>query len=461
MVKIVRKKSLGIQPVYDIGVAQDHNFVLANGFIASNCFNKSHSTAYAYVTYQTAYLKANYPVEYMSALLTSSSDSQDKVEKYRENCLKMGIEVKPPDINLSEKEFTPQGKSILFGFSAVKNLGESAIENIIEARTETGGKFTDFIDFMGKINFKTVNRRALETLIYAGAFDSIHNNRRQLLENLELVINWTQKRHQEKETGQLNIFELAAGNQPESNSQQEYENAPQFKEIEDFSVQEKLRSEKEYLGFYVSEHPLKPIQEAAKLLSPVNLNELAQHKSRTPVCSVVMLTNIKKHIDKNNNNMAFLTVEDISGQADAIVFASTYDQVSENLQEEIPVILWGKVDNRNDKSQIIVNNITKIESTQLVFISLCAYQASQPQIEGKLKSILQEQSGNKAQAIIPTIVIIEGLEQRIFIRLANHYWVQNASNTVASLINAGFIAYTQYLIPKSSLTVEVQSKVEI
>jgi DNA polymerase-3 subunit alpha len=448
MVKIVRKKSLGIQPVYDIGVAQDHNFVLANGFVASNCFNKSHSTAYAYVTYQTAYLKANYPVEYMSALLTSSSDSQEKVEKYRENCLKMGIEVKPPDINLSEKEFTPQGQSILFGFSAVKNLGESAIENIIEARTEAGGRFKDFIDFMSKINLKTVNRRALETLIYAGAFDSIHNNRRQLLDNLELVINWTQKKHQEKETGQLNIFELA-GNPTESNSQAEYENVPQFKEIEDFSIQEKLRTEKEYLGFYVSEHPLKPLQEAAKLLSPVNLSELSQQKSRSPICSVVMLTNIKKHIDKNNKNMAFLTIEDISGQADAIVFASTYDQVSENLLEEIPVIVWGKADNKNDKSQIIVDNITRIENTELVFISLSAQQASEPKIEGKLKSILQEQSGDKNQAIIPTIVIIEGWEQRVFIRLANRYWVQNAKNTVASLINANFFAYTQCLIPQS------------
>ncbi|MGB5713856.1 MAG: trans-splicing intein-formed DNA polymerase III subunit alpha C-terminal partner DnaE-C, partial [Waterburya sp.] len=141
MVKIVNKRSLGIQPVYDIGVETDHNFVLANGLVASNCFNKSHSTAYAYVTYQTAYLKANYPVEYMSALLTASSDNQDKIEKYRENCLKMGIDVKPPDINYSHKEFMPQGKDILFGFSAVKNLGESAIENILEARKKAGGKF--------------------------------------------------------------------------------------------------------------------------------------------------------------------------------------------------------------------------------------------------------------------------------------------------------------------------------
>ena len=130
MVKIVRRRSLGVQPVYDIGVANDHNFVLANELVASNCFNKSHSTAYAYVTYQTANLKANYPVEYMTALLTASSDSQEKIEKYRENCQKLGIEVLPPDINRSQKHFTPHQNHILFGFSAVRNLGEGAIENI-------------------------------------------------------------------------------------------------------------------------------------------------------------------------------------------------------------------------------------------------------------------------------------------------------------------------------------------
>ena len=447
MVKIVSKKSLGKQPVYDIGVVKDHNFLLANGFVASNCFNKSHSTAYAYVTYQTAYLKANYPVEYMSALLTSSSDSQDKVEKYRENCLKMGIDVKPPDINQSQKEFAPQGQTILFGFSAVKNLGESAIDNILEARSESGGEFTDFIDFMTKINLRTVNRRALETLVYAGAFDGIHNNRRQLLDNLELVINWTNKRNQEKESGQLNMFEVMMGGGSDNSQSDEggYENTPQFSPVEDFTVAEKLKSEKEFLGFYVSEHPLKPIQDSARLISPVNLSELPQQKSRRPICSIVMLAHIKKHIDKNNNNMAFLTLEDISGQADGIVFASSYEQVSNNLLEDTPLIVWGRADNKNDKSQIIVNNITQVSETQLVFISVTPDKISEPRMQGKLKSILQEQSGDRNQATIPTIVIIEGATNRIFVRLGNKFWVQNAANTVASLMNAGFSAYTQFL----------------
>lgn len=445
MVKIVKRRSHGRQSVYDIGVEKDHNFILANGLVASNCFNKSHSTAYAYVTYQTAYLKANYPVEYMSALLTASSDNQEKIEKYRENCLKMGIEVKAPDINLSQKEFTPQGNCILFGFSAIKNLGESAIDNILEAREEIGGKFTNFAEFIRRINLKTVNKRALETLVYAGAFDSLNSNRRQLLEGLDLMVTWAQKRHKEKETGQLNIFEQMTRNitttEKDTSTEINYDSAPQLPKIEDFSPQEKLKLEKEHLGFYVSEHPLKPLKDKINILSPINLSELPNQKSRDKICVLAMLNTIKSHIDKNGNTMAFLTLEDISTQVDGVVFASNYEQIKDNLLEDTPLIIWGRADNKNDKSQIIVNYMSKIANTKLVFIRLSAESASNPSIQSKIKGILQEQSGDKNQAIIPTFIVIESLKERITIRLGDSYWVQDAYNTVEALKNANFDAY--------------------
>lgn len=443
MVKIIKKKSIGLQPVYDIGVEKDHNFILANGLVASNCFNKSHSTAYAYVTYQTAYLKANYPVEYMSALLTASSDNHDKVEKYRENCLKMGIDVKPPNINYSQKEFTPQGKNILFGLSAVKNLGEAAIDNIIEVREKVGGTFKDFTDFINKINLKTVNRRALETLIYAGAFDCIHNNRRQLIEGLDMMITWSQKKIKEKETGQLNIFEQMLSNNQEKEKDAGYTIAPQLPKIEDFSSQEKLKFEKENLGFYVSEHPLKPLKDKIKILSPVNLSELPSSKSRQKICALVILTSVKSHIDKNNNNMAFLTLEDINTQADGIIFASNYEQVKNNLIEDTPLIIWGKAEQKNDKLQIIINYMSKITDTKLVFITLNPENACNISIQNQLKGILQEQSGDKNQAVIPTFIVLEGLRERVFIRLGENYWVQDAYNTLEALKNASFDAYLQ------------------
>ena len=151
MVKIVSRQSLGVQTVYDIGVAQNHNFLLADGTVASNCFNKSHSTAYGFVTFQTAYLKANYPVEYMAALLTSNSGDQDKVQMHIANCIAMGIEVLPPDINRSLVDFTPEGRNILFGLSAVRNVGLGAIECLIQARDQDG-PFQSLADLCDRVD---------------------------------------------------------------------------------------------------------------------------------------------------------------------------------------------------------------------------------------------------------------------------------------------------------------------
>jgi DNA polymerase-3 subunit alpha len=276
VVKIIGRKSLGNQSVYDLGVERDHNFILANGLVASNCFNKSHSTAYGYVTYQTAYLKANYPVEYMAALLTASSGTQEKVQKYMATCSSMGIKVEQPDINRSEIDFTPVSGKILFGLSAVRNLGQGAIECILNAR-ETGGTFKSVADLCDRVDLRTVNRRALEALIYSGAFDSIAPNRNQMIEYLESVINWAQSRAKDRESPQLSLFDCsktASGNQNTSSSV--WESIPKPPDVADFSPQEKLRLEKELLGFYVSDHPLKSMSQVAKVLSPISLSELTE-----------------------------------------------------------------------------------------------------------------------------------------------------------------------------------------
>ena len=447
MVKIVSRKALGKQSVYDIGVVKDHNFLLANGLVASNCFNKSHSTAYAYVTYQTAYLKANYPVEYMSALLTASSGIQEKVEKYRENCQRMGIEVEAPDINRSQEDFTPQNNKILFGLSAVKNLGQGAIENILQARKEAGEKFTSLADFCERVDLRVVNRRALETLIYCGAFDSIRNNRRQLLNDLDLVIPWAQNRTKEKESGQMNLFDLINNDSYDHDNNEVFEQEPSSPSVADFPLQEKLKLEKENLGFYVSEHPLKSVQQATQILSPISLSQLSEQKLRKKISAVVMLTTIKRIVTKKGTPMAFIQMEDITGEAEGVIFPDTYERIEKLIIDNARLIIWGKVERREEQIQLIIEDAEIIEQVKMVMLEITPEQALDRRVQNSLKVILQEQSGEKNKAKMPVIAAIGQGKQRQFIRFGQKFWVQDDRATVLSLKNAGFSAHAELLLP--------------
>ncbi|MEO1801563.1 MAG: OB-fold nucleic acid binding domain-containing protein, partial [Cyanobacteria bacterium J06629_2] len=374
MVKIVSRRSLNNQAVYDIGVAQDHNFVLANGMVASNCFNKSHSTAYAYVTYQTAYLKANYPVEYMSALLTASSGIQDKVDRYRENAQKMGIVILPPDLNRSVEDFLPlDDNHILFGLSAVKNLGQGAIENILSARSKDG-EFKSLADFCERVELRTVNRRALETLIYCGAFDLIQPNRRQLINDIDVVISWAQKRSKEKASGQLNIFDMMNGLATAEKAETGFEQAPSTAPVEDYPLQEKLRLEKEYIGFYISDHPLKAVNQAAQILSPISLSVLSEQKAKQKISAVVMLNSVRKIITKKGDPMAFVQMEDITGEAEGTIFPSTFPNLEPLLEEGKQLIVWGKAQKRNDKYQMVIDDAAAVEQVKMLMLEITPQQ---------------------------------------------------------------------------------------
>jgi DNA polymerase-3 subunit alpha len=446
MVKIVNRQFLANQLVYDIGVEQEHNFLLANGLVASNCFNKSHSTAYAYVTYQTAYLKANYPAEYMAALLTASSDDREKIEKYRENCQRMGIPVESPDINSSREDFTPQGDKILFGLSAIKSLGRKPIENIIQAREKPEGLYSSLADFCSRVDLSVVKSSAIETLISCGAFDKIEANRRQLLEDLKLIIPWVQNRIKEKASGQLNIFDLL-GTSDRQEKDSSFDRLPKASPIVDFSVQEKINLEKEHLGFYISEHPLKAIHQAARFLSPINLAYLENCSAKQKISAIGILTNIRNILTQKGDSMAFIQIEDVSGQAEGVVFPNTYEQIKNFLQKDARLIFWGKVEERNDRPQIVIDNVEPVETARMVILKLSVGEALDKNIHNKLKSILQEQSGEKYKAKIPVVALITQGTERQFVRLGSDFWIQDCYATVDALNHAGFTAYFEPLMP--------------
>lgn len=448
MVKIVSRKSLETQSVYDIGVERDHNFILANGLVASNCFNKSHSTAYAYVTYQTAYLKANYPEEYMAALLTSNSDDQDKVQKYIANCQELGISVEGPDINRSQVDFTPSNGKILFGLSAVKNVGENAIQSILRARKE-GGVFKDMADLCDRIDLHAVNSRALEALIKCGALDSITQNRKQAIEYLPLVVSWTQK---SKETSlQPTLFDLSEVRSP----------APTPPQVQDFHPKEKLQFEKELLGFYVSDHPLKYAEKVAKLegIEAIDLSQLAEQRAKKSVSAIVMLTEIKQVTTKKGEPMAILQMEDLTGKAEAVVFPKTYDSVKSALVTDNPVIVKGKVDKKenDDRVQIIVDEVKSIEAEQLaqleqmaqsaeahlpltVMLELTPQRIHDEQLLSNLKTIFEDYSGETDRERVPVMAIVMGEHSRQLVRFGQRSWVQDPEGVVSRLNDSGFTA---------------------
>jgi DNA polymerase-3 subunit alpha len=445
MVKIVSRQRIGTETVYDIGVVKDHNFLLANGLVASNCFNKSHSTAYAYVTYQTAYLKANYPAEYMAALLTANSGDQDKVNKYIANCNSMGIDVEPPNINQSEADFTPVEGKILFGLSAIKNVGAGAVRSILETRNE-GGAFKSIPDLCDRVDLHKVKSSTLESLIKCGAFDSLNRNRQQAIDHLKISIDWAQKRAKEKEIGQLNIFELAGlgGDSNDNDSEPGFSSAPEPPNVADLSNQEKLQFEKELLGFYVSDHPLKSIEKSSRLLGPIHLNDLANYTSeKKTISAIVMLSAVKEVITRKGDRMAIVQMEDLTGSAEGVIFPKSYERIDTYIQPDHRLIIWGKVDQRDEKVQIIIEDAEPIEQVQMVMVELSPYQAGDIQEQHRLKDILLGHKGEADNAKIPVVGIVNCATRRIFVPFGQQFRVENSHNVVNALQLAGYEARSE------------------
>ena len=451
--KIVSRKLLGTQCVFDIGLEHDHNFLLDNGYIASNCFNKSHSVAYGYVTYQTAYLKANYPVEYMAALLSSISGDQDKVQRYIANCRNMGISVVQPDVNSSGEDFTPRGKQILFGLAAIKNLGAGPIAAIIQGRQD--GDFTSLADLCSRLDSRSLNKKALEALIQTGALDLLEPNRRQLMNDLDITIEWASRRAREQASGQGNIFDFFG----DSNNTKTFDTAPTTTRVQDYSSQEKLSLEKELLGFYISDHPLSGVSRSARLMAPISLCDIPESSETKTVTAIAIILEIKEVVTKKGDRMAILQLEDLTGSTEAVVFPKTFDKVKHLLEKDKRLMVWGKIDRRDEQTQLIIDDMQSIESVRMVRVELTREQASDRQILQQLKNALNPNpsynSSNQSNSHygknesdnfgkIPVIAAIEYMPK--LVRLGNQFWVQDEEAAVKALQQAGFKATYDALV---------------
>ena len=309
-------------------------------------FNKSHSAAYALIAYQTAWLKAHYPVEFLAALLTCDMDSTDKVIKNINDCREQGIEVLPPDVNKSGLTFTVVDKSMRFGLGAVKNVGSGAIEAILEARKE--GEFIGLFDFCERVDLRRVNKRVIESLIKCGAFDSTGASRSAQMEGLETAMNLGQRIQQERDSAQVSLFGIAEVVKINGSG-------GKLPDVPEWHDKEKLAFEKEALGFLITGHPLdRYVADIRRLASAdiVALGELVDG-SEVRVCGIV--SGLKEIITKKGDRMGFVTIEDLTGSMEVTVFSDIYASSVNLLKSDDPLLVCGKLEKGEKGCKILVH----------------------------------------------------------------------------------------------------------
>lgn len=316
-------------------------------YFAEYGFNKSHSTAYAYLAYQTAYLKAHYPVEFMAATLSTDMDNTDKIVKLIAGCREMGIEILPPDINQSGREFKVIKNSIRFGLEAVKGVGSSAIDSMLESR-ETEGPFLSLYNFLERIDPRKMNKKVLESLIKAGAFDSLGITRAQAMEATGRILSGGSRMHTARALGQQSIFGDVL-EQPEKPS-------------EEWSAEDLLKYEKEALGFYITGHPLTQYEQQLKNMGTTTISGLEEVADGKEVKIAGILTSIKKiQTRAKAETMAYCTLEDPDGNVEVIVFPELYRARNEVLKKDTPIMIKGVLDKTEKGTKIVSNEIMNLD----------------------------------------------------------------------------------------------------
>jgi DNA polymerase-3 subunit alpha len=381
-------------------------------------FNKSHSAAYALVAYQTAYLKAHYPQEFMAALLSSVMGTNEKIGFYIEECRRMGIAVLPPDINASHASFSVDGSAIRFGLAAVKNVGENAIENLTSARVKEG-KFTSIVDFCTKVDLRVVNKRVIESLVKCGAFDSLLVRRAQLLAVLDQAVDTAVVRQKDKASGQVGLF----GEETLSDIQDII-----LPDIEEMPKNQLLALEKEMTGFYVTGHPLD--QYRGKLKHFPGIGELATEKFRDgQVIRVGGLISSSKHITtKTGGMMCFFTLEDFTSQIEVVVFPRVFEKNGRIIMSDAAVVVTGKLNVNEEGAKILADHIVafgEVEANQEVRLKIRKDQENE-NIFSTLKTIFSQYRGSAT-------VYMHLVDSRRVIKTERQFWIDPSPAAVEAL----------------------------
>ncbi len=326
------------------------------GFIehfAGYGFNKSHSAAYAYVAYQTAWLKVHYPVEYMAALLTASKKDKDRTAAYLHECRMMGINVVVPGVNVAGRDFGAHDGEIIFGLSAVRNVGE-AVTDLLVAERDGNGPYTSFFDFINRVDVRVLNKRTIESLIKGGAFDSLGHSRRGLLEVAYAIVDATVSRRRAEEAGQFSLFGGAS-----SDVTDEMSTVPQH----EWDKKVRLGFEKEMLGLYISDHPLLGAEKMLTTMTDTQIPDLweREDKSRATVGGVIGALN--RRYTKAGDPMVYFALEGLSGSVETVAFPKTVAEYGPMIREDAVVVIKGRVDHRGDDVKFIAMSISEPELT--------------------------------------------------------------------------------------------------
>ncbi len=333
----------GEEATYDFEVPGAASFI-ANGIAVHN----SHAACYGVVAYQTAYLKANYPTEFMAALLTSEMEKTDKIVQYVEETRAMGLRVEAPDVNVSRAQFTVSGDAIHFGLAAIKNVGATAIESIVKTR-EADGRFASLEDFCARVDLRLVNRRVVECLIKAGAFDSLQGTRAGLLAALDQAMEGGQRRQRDREEGQVSLFDALGG----GDAARPAAAATAVARVPEWPQEEMLAFEREVLGFYLSGHPLEQYREVARRIGAAGAAELAARSTGARVLLLGQVSAFSESATKSGNRMAFATLELVDGSVPLTIFPEPYRACAGALRHKGPVIVRGRADD-SDKGRVVL-----------------------------------------------------------------------------------------------------------